>query len=317
MKKSFCQLFRPVFLLSVLVFGLISCTQRTDAGWNLMEKVKDNNPRIAGFSEVVTARPYEGLTIVESNLLMQDSTENHLFIVEVDMESGLSLRPSSPQDMPYSKKIGLQDMLGQAQAAEDNGHKVLLAINADVFGFYEGLDFLSPRGVMYVDGEDISTSRGDDNVFYVKKDGSVHLDIYSDFQQVEGEVQQAIGVWQRLVWDGEVYSSEDYSEKNLREVNPRTFIGLSEDNQKVYFFVVDGRQPGYSRGFLMEDMVRACMAAGCDRACNLDGGGSTTLVLRDEQEGQVGFKLLNVPSDLVAGNNTPRKVANGLLVVEK
>ena len=143
------------------------------------------------------------------------------------------------------------------------------------------------------------------------------MDKYQDFLKVEADVINAVGGWHTLVWDGQVHSAEEYPEKNLLVENPRTFFGIAEDAQKVFLFVVDGRQKEYSVGLEMEDMVNICKAMGCWRACNLDGGGSTTLVIRQEKEGGAEFALLNRPSDIIAGQRTPRRVANGLLVVEK
>ena len=62
----------------------------------------------------------------------------------------------------------------------------------------------------------------------------------------------------------------------------RTFVGVSKDNKKVYLFVIDGRQPEYSNGMLLEDMMLLCQGAGCYQALNLDGGGSTGMVVGDE-----------------------------------
>ena len=58
---------------------------------------------------------------------------------------------------------------------------------------------------------------------------------------------------------------------------PRTAFGLSADGRWLYAVVVDGRQPGYSLGADMDDLVRILKAAGAVDAINMDGGGSSTL----------------------------------------
>ena len=81
----------------------------------------------------------------------------------------------------------------------------------------------------------------------------------------------------------------------------------------LYMFVIDGRQPEYSNGMLLEDMMLLCQGAGCYQALNLDGGGSTTMVRRVEQAGSpVSFEIMNTPSDVPS-----RAVLNGLQVIEK
>ena len=62
---------------------------------------------------------------------------------------------------------------------------------------------------------------------------------------------------------------------------PRTAIGLSADGRWLYALVVDGRQPGYSMGAEMSDLVKLMLAAGASDAINMDGGGSSTLAWWD------------------------------------
>ena len=72
--------------------------------------------------------------------------------------------------------------------------------------------------------------------------------------------------------------------KAWRGLAPRTAFGISADGRWLYGVVVDGRQPGYSLGADMYDLVRILKAAGAMDAINMDGGGSATLVWWDEQK---------------------------------
>ena len=65
---------------------------------------------------------------------------------------------------------------------------------------------------------------------------------------------------------------------------PRTVIGLSADGRWLYVLVVDGRQPGYSMGAEMSDLVKLMLAAGASDAINMDGGGSSTLAWWDAEK---------------------------------
>lgn len=93
------------------------------------------------------------------------------------------------------------------------------------------------------------------------------------------------------------------------QFGPRTFVGLSKENKKCFLFVIDGRQEGYSSGMRLEDVATLCKGAGCHNAINLDGGGSSTFVIKDETGG---FTVLNKPSD-----GQLRPVINGLVVIKK
>ena len=68
--------------------------------------------------------------------------------------------------------------------------------------------------------------------------------------------------------------------------NPRTVIGQRADGT-VIFLCVDGRQAG-SLGATYGDTIDIMVEYGAVNACNLDGGSSTVMLLRDEN-GQVQF----------------------------
>lgn len=87
------------------------------------------------------------------------------------------------------------------------------------------------------------------------------------------------------------------------ELHPRTAAGYSQNGEYLFLVVVDGRQPGFSIGIDLYDLARQMLDLGCYEALNLDGGGSSTLV--------VGKRIANRPSDFTG----PRAVANALFVV--
>ena len=86
--------------------------------------------------------------------------------------------------------------------------------------------------------------------------------------------------------------------------NPRTAFGVKSDGTLV-LVTVDGRQPKKSVGMTIEELSGLMMELGCAEAINLDGGGSTTMVIRNH--------IVNSPSD-AAGE---RPVSDALLVFAK
>lgn len=64
-------------------------------------------------------------------------------------------------------------------------------------------------------------------------------------------------------------------------VNPRTALGLSEDGRYLFLICIDGRQPGYSSGAYDFETAAWLLLLGAFDAVNLDGGGSTTMVMAD------------------------------------
>ncbi len=64
-------------------------------------------------------------------------------------------------------------------------------------------------------------------------------------------------------------------------VNPRTAFGLSQDRRYLYLMVIDGRQSGYSDGALDWETAAWLLLLGASDGANMDGGGSSCLVMRD------------------------------------
>jgi hypothetical protein len=74
--------------------------------------------------------------------------------------------------------------------------------------------------------------------------------------------------------------------------HPRSAAGLSEDGRYLYLVAIDGRQPGYSEGTSTRETGEWMRFIGSYNALNLDGGGSTALVVSD---GAGGARALNRP----------------------
>lgn len=283
----------------------------TSKGPSLMERIQENTSAIDTILIEKTTKPYEGITLTETSFLCQGQL-NHMYVLQVDLESGFSFRPSTPKNRPISGEK--QNMLDQALEARQAGIDVYYAINADVFGGYRN-DLKGkpvPLGVVYIEGKPYQKfhHRTAENVFYVKKDGGVEIDKYPIFEDelAKENVLCAVGGWHTLVWNGEkAIAPDDFLGNGY---HPRTFIGVNKDRTKAYVFVVDGRQPEYSNGLQMNDMIDICFGVGCDRAINFDGGGSTTLV--QYRADNHDFILLNTPSD---EGNLPREVVDGLMII--
>jgi hypothetical protein len=70
--------------------------------------------------------------------------------------------------------------------------------------------------------------------------------------------------------------------------HPRTALALLNDG-KILLVTVDGRQPALSAGMPLEMLARLLLEFGAREGLNLDGGGSTTMVVQG--------KIVNSPSD--------------------
>jgi len=63
------------------------------------------------------------------------------------------------------------------------------------------------------------------------------------------------------------------------EAQPRTALGIGKNDKQLVLVVVDGRQPGYSQGATLSELAEILKDHGAVHAINLDGGGSSTLVV--------------------------------------
>lgn len=119
------------------------------------------------------------------------------------------------------------------------------------------------------------------------------------------KIKELVGGHPRLVKNGANYldaalkGGEPGSSTTTRA--PRSVAGISKDSTYLYLVTIDGRQTS-SDGATLDELANLMINLGLYDAFNLDGGGSTTMVMRNS--------VMNSPSD---GNE--RSVANCLLVV--
>lgn len=65
----------------------------------------------------------------------------------------------------------------------------------------------------------------------------------------------------------------------LEDAHPRTAIALNESSETMIIVIVDGRQPNYSEGVTIPELADIITDYGGYTALNLDGGGSSVLVI--------------------------------------
>lgn len=112
------------------------------------------------------------------------------------------------------------------------------------------------------------------------------------------------GCGAQLVLNGEYQAASD-GMSHYR--HPRTVIGKKSDGS-IVLVTVDGRQESRNMyGMTYDELSTMMMYYGVEEAYNLDGGGSTTMIIRD---GKGGFDVKNSPSD-----GGERHDANAILVV--
>ena len=102
----------------------------------------------------------------------------------------------------------------------------------------------------------------------------------------EFAAQTAIGGGPVLVLDSKVINSyeDEYLLINPTDNRPRTAIGIDAANNKIIYFVCegDGMTAGIP-GMTLEDVANFMIFLGCNEALNLDGGGSSCMLINGTQ----------------------------------
>ncbi len=133
-----------------------------------------------------------------------------------------------------------------------------------------------------------------------------NFQILIKMEPIQDKINLLVGGLPRLIREGKV--SIEWKKENIRESfaserHPRTAVGFTKDQQKVLFFVVDGRQPEHSVGMTLQELAEYMRQLEIYQGVNLDGGGSSTMVVHGN--------VINRPSDL----SGERAVANALMVI--
>lgn len=130
-------------------------------------------------------------------------------------------------------------------------------------------------------------------------DLGVRIRIQFEYVGAYSGITDATGAGATLLKNGEAFDGD-------AKRHPRTMIGRRADGT-IIMTVVDGRQPDKEMyGAVQEEMAAIMQHYGCVDAFNLDGGGSSTLLIR---EGNT-FRVTNSPSD-----GRERTDGNAILIV--
>lgn len=197
---------------------------------------------------------------------------------------------------------GMRKTTEQAQDAETRRNiNVVGAVNGDFFDMSNG----RPRGVLVMNSTVIQKSAYP--CFYIDSNNVPH--IAESSADLPDNVKEAVGGAAVIVSEGQAVNAGDKTK------NPRTCIGIKEDNT-VVIYMVDGRQAPLSIGMDYEELAQTMIDLGCVYALNLDGGGSSTFAT--QRAGDVvpsgnesaGLTMRCSPSD-----GYERKVSSSLFVV--
>jgi len=187
---------------------------------------------------------------------------------------------------------------------------VVGGVNADFFSLKNG----TPDGLLVVDGR-MLTPPGPQPVLAFDSSGVPHIDVFrrSGTTLVPFYPLEAVGGRPRLLRDGSIVTEVDtFGQASFRGRNPRTAAGITRDGKRLILAVIDGRQKPYSDGMSLRETATLMQALGARDAINLDGGGSSTLVVADPDMSGA-LRIANRPSD----KGVERAVGDALAIVDR
>lgn len=125
-------------------------------------------------------------------------------------------------------------------------------------------------------------------------------------------VETAIGGGPVLIQNGriDIYNNEErmFMGKAIADLHPRTAMGYTNKGELV-ILVVEGRHKNVSVGVSLIQLAAMMQSLGCVEALNLDGGGSTCMLIQ-------GRPVIRV-SDLKDGEPTQRPVPGVFMIYSK
>lgn len=203
---------------------------------------------------------------------------------------------------PEEAVAGSEDMGDGGGGAEDTGAEdgasepVAEAVVSD--GTVDRITDVPGSGPIGTD-EQVLVGRGSSAETIAALSEGDRVDIEHTLTADGTEPRTVLGGRHVLVRDGDPVPIDDDSRA------PRTAVGFSEDGTGLHVVTMDGRNPS-TAGATLTEVAELLADAGADQALELDGGGSSTLPVREP--GGVRPELRNRPGD------EPREVPDGLVV---
>lgn len=255
-----------------------------------------------------------GLDYYQMKLVTDGDERPDVYILKADLSKGLDMKVAISNETNSSTWLR-QNPSDMAAHMDSPANPLYAIINAD---FCDNREPIKPRGPVHCDGKVWASSYSIDPKFtqqalsYVGVDyeGKVIIAPSSEYASARKELKECTGAGVILLQDSVIQGG--YVSSNGRD--PRTALGYTPENV-VWILAVDGRHNGV-KGMTYLEMASIFQALGCEAAVNLDGGGSTQMLVRNPQTGDV--EMCNWPSDPHVGfGGRERPRLNGWVIMKK
>ena len=118
------------------------------------------------------------------------------------------------------------------------------------------------------------------------KDSSIRITAGKFPSNHKWKMKTAIGGGPVLVQNGQIKITNEeelkFMGKAINDKHPRTCMGYTKDGYLI-IIVIQGRFPGIAEGATLEQEAKLLIALGCVEALNLDGGGSSCMLVNGKE----------------------------------
>ena len=306
---------------AILAMGAVSC-EKADSGVDYPAPVPtskigkalvNNTKQIASLYKDSSYVLAKGVEVTELAYMSYDGVAQKMFFMEIDLNEKLTLDQvfSGGGDKFGKPKEPLSQVLYHYDSPDFH---IYGAVNTD-FGsnFWQG-----PQGICIHNGVILKDEWPKSPIrprciFWMTKDKVAYCGEAADYEYAKAhyDIEEAFAGSPLFVENGRL---KVIPQIDLSGRNPRTCVGVSEDGKKVWFMEVDGRRWTWSNGLDFPDMSEIMVAVGCYSAINVDGGGTSTFVVRskDDYTSNDRFEVRNWPYDF---GGQERALWNGVAVV--
>ena len=156
-------------------------------------------------------------------------------------------------------------------------------------------------GLVVSHGRAVSGPAAGHCAFWLDRERRPHVGVPTDL----ADIREGVAGFGQLLRAGQVLPDPG------GPIHPRTALGIDRGGRWLTLVVVDGRQAGYSEGMTLREIADYMQELGCADAVNLDGGGSSILILAGDGRTR---RVMNDPSTKRDGVSVPRPIPVALVI---
>ena len=277
MKKLIC-----ILLVLLLIPAFWGCASE-DAQEAAVSNIVGSWTVVTSVTEEIT----DGVTYQENTFKDEGGLPYRTCALFLDPEK-VTLHTGTAENGYDIMPVVRQNVMEQMQASVASGLDVIAAVNGDFFAISSTF---TPSGLSVKDGIILTDNTKWRPYSAVTKDGQFLINDGVNERADPNTLQMAVGGSWVIVKNGQ-FNQQSTNDELGTTAHPRTLAGVREDGT-IILAVIDGRQPELSNGASYEQSAAYMIWLGAVTAINHDGGGSSTMIIRNGDT----YRTVNSPSD--------------------